>query len=66
MLKDKANLRSVTGRESDAEAQGVVAEAWGTPGAVRAAADAGAAAPAPGKGAGQGEGAAQQAQEPGA
>ena len=48
MLKDKANLRSVTGRESDAEAQVAVAEAWGIiTDAARAAAVAGDAVPAP-------------------
>ena len=47
MLKDKANLRSVTGSESDAEAQAVAAEAWGIPDAARAAAVAGAVVPAP-------------------
>jgi hypothetical protein len=38
VLKDKANLRSVTGSESDAEAQVVVVVAWLVPVAARVAA----------------------------
>ena len=47
LLKDKTDLRSVTGSESDAEAQVVVAAARHEPAAVRGAAAEGAVAPAP-------------------